>query len=131
VIGQEGNGKMNETAQVVSFVPSFVEAIDREMAECRKILAERMARWSCAKLKEVVASTDETLYSHPAQTLLEATMKASGKAIRVAEWYIDSQGRCQHKSYAKGNTRKAHIRDMDHIYTRGDLNDTWIEAWIA
>ena len=70
-----------------------------------------------------------TLYPRGTDTLLESIMRAEGKKIRVAEWYMrpnDTEGHaptCEHKRYAVGNIRKAR---------HGEIGDeTWLEAWIA
>ncbi|HLY24364.1 MAG TPA: hypothetical protein VKT83_18005 [bacterium] len=56
-------------------------------------------------------------------SLRAAIMQAKGEKVRVAEWHVDADRRCQHKRYAVGNTGRA---------KHGEIGDeTWLEAWIA
>lgn len=55
--------------------------------------------------------------------LRAALMKERGEKVRVAEWYMDTEHRCQHKRYAEGNSQRA---------KHGEIGDaSWLEAWIA
>lgn len=56
-------------------------------------------------------------------TLAVAIMKQLGVKVRVAEWYIDSDGRCQYKRNAIGSQVRAKVGNME--------DETWIEAWIV
>lgn len=65
----------------------------------------------------------EAFERYPQDSIREGVMKVRGEKVRVAEWYIDAEHRCQHKQYAEGNVRRAKI---------GQIGDpTWIEGWIA
>ena len=56
-------------------------------------------------------------------SLREALMQANGEKVRVAEWYVDREQRCQHRRYAEGNANRA---------KHGQIGDeTWLEGWIA
>lgn len=56
-------------------------------------------------------------------SLRSALMKVRGEKVRVAEWYVDAEGRCQHRRYAVGNTERAKVGEI------GD--ESWLESWIA
>ncbi len=56
-------------------------------------------------------------------SLREALMKVRGEKVRVAEWHVDAEHRCQHRRYAEGNHNRA---------KHGEIGDApWLEAWIA
>jgi hypothetical protein len=56
-------------------------------------------------------------------SLQEALMRQKGEKVRVTEWHVDAEHRCQHKRYAEGNPNRAR---------HGQIGDeAWLEAWIA
>jgi hypothetical protein len=99
-------------------------AIARALPALQKQEVERVAALLYRLPIAEVATLGDAIEHQPRTSLREALMRERGEVVRVAEWYVDAEQRCQLKRYEVGNTQRAKI---------GNIGDapTWIEAWIA
>lgn len=104
--------ELSEAFQIASALPE----LRRQQLERLSLLLKRLPTAELANLADAIEK-------HPGYPLYERLMKVLGKKVRVAEWYVDSEGRCQHRRYAEGNAQRAKYGGV------GDYS--WLEAWIA
>ena len=97
------------------------DAIERAIAGLRKLPISDVL-----DLAETLETGDwrrTPSFQSPRCNLAAMLLQHSGMKVRVAEWHVDNEGRCQHKRYTVGSTTRARHGEI------GD--DTWLEAWIA
>lgn len=106
--------ELGEALQIAAALPQ----IQKEQVERASRLLYRLPIAEVAMLADAI----EKHYALGV-SLRAALMKVRGEKVRVAEWQVDAEGRCQHKRYAVGSTDRAN---------HGEIGDeTWLEAWIA
>ena len=81
-------------------------------------LAERMLSSERGQLLAIA----EEFTAHPHRSFILNVLTALKIKLRLAVWFVDSENRCQHKTYVVSDTDHARIGEL--------AEGEWIEAWI-
>jgi hypothetical protein len=106
---------MSELAQAMQLAAALPELQRQELER----LAPLLKRLPIAD----VSLLADAIEQKGTRSLRESLMAVRGEVVRVAEWHVDDENRCQHLRYGVGNVKQAR---------HGEIGDaTWLEAWIA